>query len=310
MTSAWLDRYGVGWQRARRLVTFGVLLAALGLTVPDANRPEAEFALIKLDTVSGLDATDDVIWILALGSDARPGEPVLGSRSDTIQLVGINTKTGSAVTIGVPRDSYVSIPGHGSDKINAAMVYGGPEATAGAVAGLIGITPDYVFVSSFTGLQQMVGGVHGIRAKVTYPMSDLGHTFTPGMHRFNGREALAFARNRHDLPRGDFDRSMDQGQLLKGGLATMLGKVGRPGFYERALGLLAKYTDSNLSPVELYRLGRSVLEANPSKVRVCVLNGGTGYVGEASVVFPDVSAARSLADDVRHDARVDHGCWN
>jgi LCP family protein required for cell wall assembly len=255
--------------------------------------------------VQGVDTTDDVLWILALGSDARPGQPVLGSRSDAIQMVGINTETGNAITIGVPRDSYVDIPGHGSDKINAAMVYGGPEATAGAVAGLLGITPDYVFVTSFTGMQQMVGGVHGIRVKVTYPMTDLGHTFKPGMTTVMGREALAFARNRHDLPNGDFDRSMDQGQLLKGGLATMLGKIDNPGFYERALELLVKYTDANVSPVELYRLGRSVLEANPARTRVCVLRGGTGYVGEASVVFPDRSAASALAADVRHDATLD-----
>jgi LCP family protein required for cell wall assembly len=293
------------WRRAKRFVTFGLLLAVFGLAVPDASRPDAQFALIKIDSVQGLDATDDVVWILALGSDARPGQPVLRSRSDAIQMVGINTETGNAVTIGVPRDSYVDIPGHGSDKINAAMVYGGPQATAGAVAGLLGITPDYVFVTSFTGLQQMVGGVHGIRVKVTYPMSDLGHTFKPGMTTVMGREALAFARNRHDLPRGDFDRSMDQGQLLKGGLATILGKIDNPGFYERALGLLAKYTDTNLSPVELYRLGRTVLEANAAKTRVCVLLGGTGYVGASSVVFPNRSAASALADDVRHDAKVD-----
>ena len=295
-------------RQVKRFAVFGVLLALLGITVPDAGRTEAEFALIKLDGVHGVDASDDVIWILALGSDARPGQSVLGSRSDAIQLVGINAKTGTGVTIGVPRDSYVPIPGVGSDKINAAMYFGGAEATAGAVAGLTGITPDYVFVTSFPGLIHMVGGINGIRAKVTYEMADQGQVFHPGMHMFSGVEALAFARVRHGLPRGDFDRSMDQGQLLKGGLATILGKLDRPGFFERALGLLATNTDTNLNPVELYRLGRTVLEVNPNKVTVCVLNGGTGYVGAASVVFPDLAAAKSLGRDVRNDAKVDHGC--
>ena len=62
--------------------------------VPDAGQPEARFGLVKVDGVHGVDAADDVTWILALGSDARPGQPVLGSRSDAIQLVGINAKTG------------------------------------------------------------------------------------------------------------------------------------------------------------------------------------------------------------------------
>lgn len=298
----------VAGARLRRLCVFGILLALLCVSVPSATRTPAEFALIKLDRVHGLDATDDVVWFLALGSDARPGQPVLRSRSDAIQLVGINIRTHRAVTIGIPRDSYVSIPGFGSDKINAAMVFGGPELTARAVTQLTGIAPDYVFATSFRGLTRMVAGIHGVRARVTYPMDDLKQTFRPGMHTFYGAEALAFARIRYGLPRGDFDRSMNQGQLLKGGLATIADKLGRRGFLERSLELFARYTDTNLGPVELYRLSRTVLEVNPALVRVCVLTGSIGYAGAASVVFPDVSATRSLAADVRHDAKVDHGC--
>ncbi len=295
-------------RHVKRVLTFGMLLALLGTVVPDAGRPEAEFALIELDTVRGVDAADDVVWILALGSDARPGEPILSSRSDTIQLVGVDAEAHRAVTIGVPRDSYVGIPGHGRDKINSAMVFGGPQLTAQAVAGLTGISPDYVFVTSFPGMVKMVGGINGIRAKVTYRMNDLQQVFRPGMHEFTGVEALAFSRIRYGLPRGDFDRSMNQGQLLKGGLATVLGKLDRPGFLERALGLFARQSETNLGPVELYRLAHTVLAVNPKHVRVCVLSGSTGYAGEASVVFPDVGAVRSLARDVRHDARVDRGC--
>jgi anionic cell wall polymer biosynthesis LytR-Cps2A-Psr (LCP) family protein len=114
----------------RRLLPFGVLLAALGVTVPDAAHPDAKFGLTTVEGVHGIDATDDVTWILALGSDARPGQPVLRSRADAIQLVGINAKTGTGVIIGIPRDTYVNIPGHGSDKINAGMVSGGPQAMA------------------------------------------------------------------------------------------------------------------------------------------------------------------------------------
>jgi LCP family protein required for cell wall assembly len=287
---------------------FALLLGLLAMSVPEDVRPPAEFALVKVQGADGIDAADGVVWILALGSDARPGQPVLRSRSDAIQLVGINAGTHAGVTIGIPRDSYVDIPGHGQDKINAAMVYGGPQATAQAVEGLMGIRPDYVMVTSFPGLTKMVSGIHGIEAKVTYPMSDLGYRFSPGMHTFGGREALAFSRIRHGLPRGDFDRSMDQGQLLKGGLSTVLGKLDRPGFLERALGFMARYTDTNVGPVELYRLARTVTEVNPKNVRVCVLTGGTGYAGTASVVFPDLGSARALAADARNDARVDHGC--
>ena len=298
----------VALRRGRRLAAFGILLALLGIVVPNSGHEDARFALIKLNQVHGVDAADHVVWILALGSDARPGQPFLGSRSDAIQLVGINAKTHHAVTIGVPRDSYVDIPGHGRDKINAAMVYGGPQATAAAVANLVGIRPDYVFVTSFKGMIRMVGGINGIRVKVTFNMNDQGQVFHPGMTELSGVEALAFSRIRHGLPRGDFDRSYDQGQVLKGGLASVKTKSARKGFFERALERFARYTDTNLGPVELYRLAQTVMQVNPRLVRTCVLNGGIGTAGAASVVFPNVAAAHALGRDVRHDATVNGSC--
>lgn len=308
MTRVWSGRWRTAVARVRRVVVFAALLGAFAIVVPDAARPPAQLALMKLEEAHGIDARDDVVWFLALGSDARPGEPVLGSRSDAIQLVGINTKTHHGVTIGIPRDSYVNIPGSGTDKINAAMVIGGPELTAQAVEGLTGIRADYVFVTSFRGVRGMVNGVKGVEVTVTYPMNDLQQSFRPGQRKLTGLQALAFARIRHGLPRGDFDRSMDQGQLLKGGLRTITSKQDRAGFLERALGYFARYTDTNIGPAELYQLAHSVLEINPALVRVCVISGGTGTAGGASVVFPDVSAAHRLARDVRHDATVDHGC--
>src|SRR3546814_21159429 len=92
----------------------------------------------------------------ALGSDARRGQQVTRSLADAIQLVGINTRTGAATAIGVPRDSWVRIPGRGNDKINSAMVLGGPLLIARAVEGPVGIEPDYVMVTDFTGFRAMI----------------------------------------------------------------------------------------------------------------------------------------------------------
>lgn len=100
----------------RRTMTQLALLALICTTVPDASRPEAEFALVELDAVHGLDATDDVIWMLALGSDARPGEPVLRSRSDAIQLVGLNPVNSHAVTIGIRGTLMSTSPALGSTR--------------------------------------------------------------------------------------------------------------------------------------------------------------------------------------------------
>jgi polyisoprenyl-teichoic acid--peptidoglycan teichoic acid transferase len=296
-------------KRAGRWTVYAVLLGLLALLVPDAGHRQPQFELVKAESADAVDAGSPVLWLLALGSDARPGESVLGSRSDAIQLIGINTTTGASTTIGIPRDSYVDIPGHGRDRINAAMVYGGPQLTAQTVANMVGIQPDYVFIASFRGLMNMVASIGGIRVRVRWDVTTPVNHYRPGMRTLDALEVLDFSRIRHGLPGGDFDRSLDQSSVLRGGLRRLLDRVRHQGGYESALYSFMRNVETDLSPAQLYRLGRAVLQAKASLVRQCVVPGGTGYVGASSVVFPDVSAARSLAAKVRDDATLHGPCF-
>ena len=92
-----------------------------------------------------------------VGSDARLGEDMTRTRGDALQLVGVNTRTGAAAAIGVPRDSWVPISGVGSNRVNAALYYGGPQLLGETVGNLIGIQPEYVFVTRFPFFEEMVG---------------------------------------------------------------------------------------------------------------------------------------------------------
>ncbi len=294
--------------RVRRTLLLVVVLALTALLLPDAATPRVEASLVRVEGAHAVDADDDVVWILALGSDARPGQPVTGSRADAIQLVGINSGTGHATIIGIPRDSYVPIPGYGTDKINAAMVYGGPQLMAQSVADMVGLTPDYVFTTSFWGLQNMISAVGGVKVFSPYSWSLPIASVHKGMNQINGVEAVAFARMRHALPGGDFDRSRDQGYLLSGTLKKVQQLTAKPGQLERLMVSFLKNVDVDLPPAELYRLARAVLEVDASKVQICPVRGGTGSAGGASVVFPDIGQARSLTDRARADARVEGGC--
>lgn len=294
--------------RMRRSLLLAVILALTALLVPDSATPRIDATLVKVDGAQAVDARTDVVWILALGSDARPGQPVLGSRADAIQLVGLNADTGDATIIGIPRDSYVSIPGQGSDKINAAMVYGGPQLMAQAVAGMVGLEPHYVFTTSFGGMNAMIRAVGGVRVYSPHAWSIPAARVRKGMNNLDGGEAMAFARMRHALPGGDFDRSRDQGFLLTGALRRVQTITQQPGTLERLLVSFLDNVDVDLPPAELYRLARAVLEVEPDRVQICVVRGSTGYVGAASVVHPDVAQARSLISRARGDARVEGGC--
>jgi len=81
-----------------------------------------------------------------------------------------------------------------------------------------------------------------------------------------------------------------------------------PGQLERLLVSFLANTYVDLPPDELYRLARAVLGIDPSKVTSCVVGGSTGTVGGASVVFANITQARSIVDRSRDDATLEGGC--
>ena len=113
--------------RLVRVLTIGAVLAAAALVMPDSAVKSTEIELVKVDRADGVDLSPDIVWILAVGSDARPGEDMTRTRGDALQLVGMDTKTGAATAIGVPATPGSPIPGHGYDKINASLYFGGPQ---------------------------------------------------------------------------------------------------------------------------------------------------------------------------------------
>jgi polyisoprenyl-teichoic acid--peptidoglycan teichoic acid transferase len=297
--------------RLRAVVPLALVLAFTALVVPSASVREAPASLVKVERAGNVDARAHVVWVLMLGSDAREGQPVLRSRADAIQLVGINTRTGAATAIGIPRDSYVTIPGHGRNKINSAMLFGGPQLMARAVADMVGITPDYVFTTSFWGFARMVTAIGGIEVNSRYAFSDplKPAGYRVGRNKVNGIQALVFVRTRKAFPRGDFDRSANQQRALVGILRKVRSSSDRPGFMERGVLTVLKNLDTpNASPKELYRLAHAASRVQPAKLRTCVVNGSTGYVGAASVVFADIGQARRIANRARRDATLEGPC--
>ena len=292
-----------------RRAALGVVLAASLFLVPNADVNPTDTALVRVPRAQGVDVSPDVIWILALGSDARMGQNVVRSRADAIQLVGINTRTGAATSIGLPRDSYVAIPGHGSEKITSAMYFGGPKVMAQAVSNLIGIEPDYVMVSSFWGMRHMVDAVGPITVTSPVAFSDQylrPQGFKRGSQKVGGEGAVAFSRVRKALLRGDFERSANQQRTIRGIHAKIRANAAKPGFIEKGVLSVLKNMDAQVSPTELYRIAQSITQVQPGKITGCVVLGSIGNVGGASVVFPNVSQARRFGNDARKDATIKH----
>jgi polyisoprenyl-teichoic acid--peptidoglycan teichoic acid transferase len=294
--------------RALRLLGIGVVLAVCATLAPTSTVKSTDLALVKLKKATSVDVSPDVVWILAVGSDARPGEDMTRTRGDALQLIGMNTKTGAAAAIGIPRDSYVSIPGVGSERINAALYYGGPELLGETVGELIGIVPDYVFVTRFEKFKNMVNDIGGIDVDNPIYFSDTylkPQGFEAGRQHLNGYLALAFSRIRKTLLRGDFDRSANQQRVLHGIQEKIRERAAVHGFIEKGVLSAIQNMDTNASPAELYRLARAAAAVKPSLITNCVLLGGIGNVGGASVVLPYLDMAKRFGDEAREDATLE-----
>ena len=160
------------------------------------------------------------------------------TRGDAIQLIGLNTRTGAASAIGIPRDAWVPIPGFGSNRVNASLTYGGPALMGRTVGNLVGVQPDYVMVTRFPFFENMINDIGGIYVDNPRPFSDSTSSrrrFEQGQIKLNGYRAMAFSRIRKSLAGGDFDRSANQQRVLRGIQSRIATRADQPGLH-RARG--------------------------------------------------------------------------
>lgn len=160
--------------------------------------------------------------ILFIGSDARAG--LAGARSDVIVLMHVASDRKTVTLVHFPRDLYVSVPGHGKDKINAAFAYGGAPLLVQTLQGLVGVPIDHVTLVGFEGFKNMTDAVGGVNVYVEESSSSDGYTFTKGYQQMTGAEALAFVRERKDLSEGDISRGRRQQAFIKALMLKSLSK--------------------------------------------------------------------------------------
>jgi LCP family protein required for cell wall assembly len=287
------------------LVSLG-LAAALAATVVVATsrRPRATaeatpaLTLQRAHAGSAIPTLKRRIVLLAIGSDA--GAPRFGrggsmerGRADALQLVVLDTVRRRGVVMSFPRDSYVPIPGHGTNKINAAMAFGGPALVVATFERLTGIGIDYYALTSFDGLTDMVNRVGGVQVDVDMNIRDAvaGAFLDKGRRKLNGHQALAYARARKTLPGGDLARSRHQAQLLLGGLATYQRQVAQePARVMTWLAVMRDEVRSDLPFPELLRLALLATKLPPRALRNVVVPSVAGSAGGASVVRLQPSA--------------------
>ena len=250
------------------------------------------------------------ITILAIGSDARHGQNPLSSRADSIHVIFLQPRKGQAVIVGIPRDSWVSIPGHGANKINSAMSSGGPARLVQTIEHNFGARIDYWAVTSFWGIARMVDEVGGLQVRVPFEMHDpySGANFHRGLRRLHGTQVLAFARDRHSVASGDFGRQENGGRVFESALVQFREEYRRnPSRLLTWIAAGVRNMETELSVDELVGLAFTASHVRAKHVRNVVLPGGTGSIGGLSVVMLSMSAARAIFADAKVDGALRPG---
>lgn len=241
-------------------------------------------------------------WLIT-GSDTRSGL----SRTQKDQLhVGSDTDTNSdslmllhmggptPVLISIPRDSYVPIPGHGSNKINAALGFGGPALLVQTVESVTGLHINHYMGIGFEGLVDVTNKVGGVNVCLKTAVHDQnsGVNLPAGCQTLNGTQALEFVRDRDSFASGDLQRIQDQREFLK----ALLSKATSPAVFLnpfRALpfGSSAASSISVDQGTHLYNLIKAGLALrNPQTGTVPVANANYQTAAGDSVLWNHTEA--------------------
>ncbi len=230
-----------GWRMFRRIVAILLVLLVVGAVILWFYLDSSLNRVNALSDYAGRPAQGTGTNWLITGDDSRQGltdaqaaqlhtgdsSSVAGGRTDTIILLHIPDNSTKPTMVSLLRDSYVSIPGHGKNKINAAFAFGGPSLLAQTVEQATGIRIDHYAEIGLGGFASVVDDVGGVNMCLDQPVNDsyAGINLPAGCQTLNGANALGYVRSRHAFATSDFARTDHQRQFL-GALAD---KISSPG---------------------------------------------------------------------------------
>ena len=272
----------------------------------------------KLDLGIGTDSslTNEPFTVYISGIDTY-GEVTETSRSDVNIIAVVNPKTHQILLITTPRDSYVPLYGPSSqipeysqgsmDKLTHAGVYG-IETSMETLGKLYDTDINYYVRLNFTSLIDIVDILGGIDvdsefAFTTGDESGAVVEVHEGTNHFDGKQALAFSRERHALEDGDNQRGKNQQAVI----TAMLKKVISPTMLLRASTLMnqvSKDVEMNVTQSQLNALIRNQLRTNADwTIQSVALSGegGQDYCYSAPdqllyVMYPDETELQKIID--------------
>lgn len=260
------------------------------------------------DTASKVEVKKDTFSVFISGIDVY-GPIETNSRSDVNIIATVNPETHQILLTTTPRDYYVEIPGISGgerDKLTHAGIYG-VDASMKTLAQLYDTEIQFYVRVNFTSLVEIVDQLGGIDVEselefTTSPDSGTVINVVQGTNHFNGQEALAFSRERQNVPGGDNQRGKNQQAVI----TAIIKKMISPSMLMNANGIINSVSgnvETNMSQDQIQELVKNQLSEGAAWNIYSMAATGTGdeqycfsYSGSPLYVMqPDQAVVDSIS---------------
>lgn len=296
------------WQTALAIV-LGVVV---GLTLLSFSHRQAAEALVnstfpqlaaatKRNTIQIFPQLSERMTVLVMGVDSngRQAERFTGCRSDTMIVVNLDPQNHRVGIVSIPRDSRVAISGnHGTDKINAAHAFGGPELSMRTISENWGVPIDHYVVVDTQALKdlcQLLGPVEVLVEKEMHYHDWAAHLhidLKPGLQTLSPDQVEQYVRFRHDQ-RGDIGRIERQQWFFRAAAK----KLQDPQFLLRLPDLIRMahdYVRTDLSLEDMARVATFAKDVKPETVVTAMLPGEPQMINGGSYWIPSEDGSKTV----------------
>ncbi len=261
---------------------------------------------------SAMATADERLLVLFLGTDEKLEA---STRADSIMLFSLDTKTGEAGVLSIPRDTRVWIPSRQRwERINAAYAHGGASMAMEAVSYLLGVQVNYYVHTDFAGFEELIDVLGGVEINVARRMyyvdkaQGLEIDIAPGRQVLNGEKALHYVRYRDRLgdvslvdPFNDeYDGRVERqrrffeaivSKVLSSSSIVKLPQLVTHGF---------RLVNTNLPWEEVLSLALSGSKFSADKMQTAVLPGTSQVLNDAWYWIVNEQKAKPLVDTLIH----------
>lgn len=241
--------------------------------------------------------------MLLMGSD---GARATAGSSNGLMLLHLDADRSAAYIISFPQNAYVTIPGHGRHKIDAAYSLGGPQLAVLTVQDLLGTTIDHAGLVDFADLVRVTSGIGGVTIDNPRAFRNHGFSYPKGRITVSGNKALWFVRGDPGLSHGNRGQAANTTKVLLAILSKGLSgeTVRNPMRLNRFLsGVAGSLTvDTGLNDAAVRKLAFS-LRMTPGDVHEIKmpLRGSGTVAGAGTVGMVDQQRLGELSAALTHD---------